>query len=228
MRLIFVRHGHPNYADDCLTDLGHQQADAVAQRLCTEGIDSIFTSSSGRAVETAKHIGAKLGIPCEECDFMRELNWGSVNGEEIPFYGQPWSITSDMVSRGENVMLSDWMAHPAFQNNLLTDSVQRVIDQFNLWLAGLGYVREGNYYRVKEKNLNTIVMVSHGGASSAALSWLFNLPFPFVCKAIQPNFTAISVVTFNGEAGALISPAVELLNDDRHTIGIKMQNWYMK
>lgn len=228
MRLIFVRHGHPNYENDCLTELGHLQAEAAAERLCGEGINSIYTSSSGRAVETAQHIGAKLGIPCQQCDFMRELNWGAANGGEIPFHGQPWSTVNAMVSRGEDVMLSDWMDHPVFQNNIITESVCRVVNGFDPWLAELGYVREGNYYRVKENNPETVVMTSHGGASSAVLSHLFNLPFPFVCKAIQPKFTAISVITFNGETGNLISPAMELLNDDRHTIGIETQNVYGK
>lgn len=228
MRLIFVRHGHPNYEKDCLTELGHLQAEAAAERLRNEGIDRIFTSSSGRAVETAQHIGAKLGLSCHQCDFMRELNWGSANGEEIPFFGQPWATTNAMVSRGEDVMLPDWMEHPVFQNNVIIESVQRVIGGFDPWLAELGYVREGNYYRVKENNSQTVVMASHGGASSAVLSHLFNLPFPFVCKTIQPKFTAISVVTLEGDEGALICPAMELLNDARHTNGIDVQNIYGK
>ena len=36
MRIIFVRHGHPNYEKDCLTDLGVLHAKAVAQRLKNE------------------------------------------------------------------------------------------------------------------------------------------------------------------------------------------------
>ena len=33
MRILFVRHGHPNYEKDCLTDLGHLHAAAAAERL---------------------------------------------------------------------------------------------------------------------------------------------------------------------------------------------------
>ena len=33
MILYFVRHGHPNYKHDCLTDLGKLQAAAAAERL---------------------------------------------------------------------------------------------------------------------------------------------------------------------------------------------------
>jgi len=49
-----------------------------------------------------------------------------------------------------------------------------------------------------------------------------------VCKTIQPKFTAISVVTLEGDEGALICPAMELLNDARHTNGIDVQNIYGK
>ena len=41
MRIIFVRHGHPNYRKDCLTELGHLQAKAAAKRLKEEGIETI-------------------------------------------------------------------------------------------------------------------------------------------------------------------------------------------
>ena len=34
MRIIFVRHGHPNYELDCLTPLGKLQAQAVAEDYC--------------------------------------------------------------------------------------------------------------------------------------------------------------------------------------------------
>lgn len=224
MRLILVRHGHPNYEVDCLTELGHLQAEAAAERLRTEGIDEIYASSSGRAAETAEHIGAKLGIPVTKFDFMRETGWGSANGEEIPFNGQPWKITDAMISRGEDVMLPEGAEHPLFQNNVLKDSVHRVVNGLDPWLAEFGYVREGNYYRVKESNPKTVVLASHAGASSAVLSHLLNLPFSFVCAAIQPKFTAISVITFKGKAGDLILPEVELLNDARHLAGIETQN----
>ena len=52
MRLIFIRHGEPDYEKDCLTELGHKQAAAAAQRLLSEGIDEIYSSPQGRAFQT--------------------------------------------------------------------------------------------------------------------------------------------------------------------------------
>ena len=41
MKIIFVRHGHPDYMKDCLTELGHPQAEAAAERLKNEKIDKL-------------------------------------------------------------------------------------------------------------------------------------------------------------------------------------------
>ena len=58
MRIIFVRHGHPNYEKDCLTELGHLHAQAAAKRLEEETIAEVHSSSCGRAAETAGYIAA--------------------------------------------------------------------------------------------------------------------------------------------------------------------------
>ena len=52
MRIIFVRHGHPDYKNDCLTPLGHEQAKAAAARLQNEKVDAVYSSVKGRAMET--------------------------------------------------------------------------------------------------------------------------------------------------------------------------------
>ena len=44
MRLIFVRHGDPNYEKDCLTAKGKEQAIKTAERLQEEKIKAIINS----------------------------------------------------------------------------------------------------------------------------------------------------------------------------------------
>ena len=50
----YVRHGDPIYDPDSLTPLGLRQAEAAAKRLALYGVDKIFSSTSNRAVLTAK------------------------------------------------------------------------------------------------------------------------------------------------------------------------------
>lgn len=229
MKVIFVRHGHPDYKLDCLTELGHLQAEAAAERLKDEPICAVYSSSKGRAVETAEHIAKKQGLPVKErFDFMQELAWKPLEGmPELPHKGQPWFTVSDMVAAGQSVVNSNWQEESPFsQNPRLLAQEQPIGEAFDNLLREYGLEREGNYYRVRRKDDSIIVMASHAGASSMVLSHLFNLPFPFVIAAMSPNFTGITVVNFDGEEGKLLSPQFDLMNDARHIKDISTEVFF--
>lgn len=223
MRIIFVRHGHPNYEKDCLTALGHKHGAAVADRLKDEPVEKIFSSTCGRALETAEHIDAKFGLGVEGLPFMREIKWGSTDGAPVYEDGHPWLNSDYLVAQGKDLLNSDWRETEQYRRNKVVAETDALAEGFDAWLAGLGYTREGDYYRVGNVRYGTIVLVSHGGASSAALAHFFNLPFPFVCSAICPDYTAVTVVALSEEAGALVAPKFELMNDARHIAGIKKE-----
>ena len=226
MRIIFVRHGHPNYKNDCLTELGHLHAQAAAERLRGEKIDRIFSSSCGRAAETAQHIADMHGLNVEKLDFMREIAWGSLDENPIAHNGHPWSIAEDMVAAGQTLLSPAWAEEELFARNRVTENALKVGENFDRWLADLGFEREGEFYRVHSNRYSTVMMVSHGGSSSAVMSHLFNLPFPFVCSALCPDFTAITVVSLAGDEGSLAAPSFEIMNDARHIAGLESEKMY--
>ena len=228
MRIIFVRHGHPNYRNDCLTEIGHLQATAVAERLKNENIARICSSSCGRARETAEHIAVYHDLPVITYDFMREIGWGSLNGEPLFQNGHPWFTIDDMIAKGENLNDPDWANSQRFRNNEVTHHTRRVIDGFDEWLAALGYLREGNYYRVTKKNTENVIMTSHGGASCTAIGHLFSLPFPLATAIISANYTGITIVKMEGEEGDLILPRFEMMNDAKHIEGIEAVQYFGK
>lgn len=47
MRIVFIRHGHCNYKNNCLTELGRKQTKAIAQRLSDERPTKIYASTYG-------------------------------------------------------------------------------------------------------------------------------------------------------------------------------------
>ncbi len=215
MRIVFVRHGHPDYEQDCLTELGHQHSIAAGKRLVSEGISKIYASTMGRAKETAWHIADEIGLPhteVVELDFMREISWD---------FAGPWEVSAECVRSGKEILDSAWSTEGPYSKDKITKYIMKRADDFDNFLISLGYVREGLYYRVMAENNDTVAVVSHAGSSSAVLSRLFNLPAPFVFDAIRPHFTAITVVTFKGGAGELISPRFEIANDARHISEIK-------
>ena len=60
MILYYIRHGEPIYDPDCLTELGHKQADAVSKRLALYGVDEIYSSTSIRARQTAEPLNTEF------------------------------------------------------------------------------------------------------------------------------------------------------------------------
>lgn len=223
MRIVFVRHGHPDYKLDCLTEVGHKHAEAAAERLKDEPFTRIYSSTCGRAVETAQHIASRHGLPVVSFDFMREIKWWPLDGQPLEHRGYPWTIVGDMVSKGEDILSRNWMDEPRFANNGVKYLVQNIGNQFDKLMEELGYAREGDYYRVIRENGETVAMVSHGGSSSAVLAHLFNIPFPFFCGCLRPNFTAITVVTIGGDEGELVTPRFEIANDARHISDIPLE-----
>lgn len=223
MRIVFVRHAHPDYKNDCLTDLGYKQAEAVADRLSKEKFHHIYSSSCGRAFQTAECIANLHNLKVEPCDFMRELGWGSTDGKPILHDGHPWDTAEEMVINGQNILSSNWENEEPFCRNKVISCGRMAWQEFDALLSKLGYKREGNFYRVCNENKNTYAMVSHGGSSSAVISHIFNIPFPFFCHTVHPDFTSITIVSLCGETGTLSAPRFEILNDARHIESISSE-----
>ncbi|MBR4112629.1 MAG: histidine phosphatase family protein [Ruminiclostridium sp.] len=220
MKIILVRHGHPDYENDCLTPLGHEQAEKAAMRLKDEGIEKIYSSPFGRAYETAIHTAKVLSQDVTKLDFMHEIKWGSSDGKEIYREGHPWDTSLYAISLGHSLMDEEWTKTSPFSNNVVFSEVERVAAESDKWFETLGYRREGANYRVIGDDTDrTIALFSHGGSSSALLSHMLNLPFFYLCRAICPDFTAITVLSLSDEKGILTAPMIEIANDSRHIRG---------
>ena len=143
MRIIFVRHGEPDYAHDCLTEQGRLQAQEAAKRLLGEGIGEIYSSPLGRAAETAAATASALDLPVRTLDYMRELHWGSIDGTPLPMDGHPWDLADLLAGEGWNLNNPDWQEHAYFKKNIVTAEADHVARMTDEWLRTLGYERNG-------------------------------------------------------------------------------------
>lgn len=117
MRIYFVRHGqsvantarvisnrnlpHP------LTELGRQQATALAQSLAAVKFEQIYASPILRAVQTAEIVAAALGVPFDMADALREPDCGIMEGR------------ADEAAWAEHKRVTlDWLLHEKFDSHL--------------------------------------------------------------------------------------------------------------
>jgi broad specificity phosphatase PhoE len=214
MRIIFVRHGEPDYEHDCLTKTGRHQAAAVAERLSCEGITAIYSSPNGRARETAEYTARWLGLPVMILDYMHEVSWG---GPGIPEAGHPWTLSDWMIDREDfDFYTLDWRNHPYFAGNTALQYYDLIAEKIDTLLLSHGYRHEKRRFLCETGKDETIALFSHGGSGACALSHLLALPFPYVCTVLPYEFTSVSILDFPVREGQYVHPRIELFNDTAH------------
>ena len=131
-----------------------------------------------------------------------------------------------MIENGESLHDYEFEKNPRFSNNKVIYNVKKIAEGLDEWLLDLGYKREGDYYRVLRKNDGNVIMVSHGGASSAALAHLFSLPFLLTLSIVRADYTAITIVSIDAEEGHLALPKFDMMNDSKHIQGIEAEKYF--
>lgn len=229
MRLIFIRHGEPDYEKDCLTPNGIIQAQSTAQRLKSEPIKAVFSSPMGRAMETASYTAKIHGLDITPLDFMHEINWGDSekapeNTEKLKYDGHPWTLSCELLARNPEYAENDsWKSHHFFKDNICMDYYKKISLAFDKFLAELGLIRKGKSYFCEKQNNDTVALFAHGGSGSIMFSHVLNLPFPFVLAAMPYGVCSVSIIELYAEEGGISIPRLELFNDMNHIKSVKQE-----
>ena len=74
-----------------LNENGMRQAEDLARRMATEGIDAVLSSDLNRAVQTATIVARHLQLDLTTTPLLRERDWGTFTGRYIPsLKGEPF------------------------------------------------------------------------------------------------------------------------------------------
>lgn len=226
MLLFYIRHGVPTYDPDCLTPLGHEQARAIAKRLCSCGIDKIYASSSTRAYQTAQPTADLMRKEITALDWCHEnLVWKEfgVNYEDGHwgwcYFHQP---TKELfVSDEIKALGKKWYEHPAFstrecyRGSRFKEGVERVQKQADDFLLSLGYRhdRDRNGYIAEAPNDDRVALFAHEGFSMAFLSSILDIPYPDFCTHHGLSHTGMCVIEFKNVDGLVIPKVLQHSND---------------
>ena len=223
MILFYVRHGDPIYNPDSLTDLGHEQAKALAKRLMLHGVDEVYASTSVRATQTATPTAKLLKKEIHPCEWAQEsVAWrgfATKNDKgvntwcfQIPKYVELFN-TAEIRAMGQ-----EWHTHPAFAETNFTNGVLNTNQSVDDFLLSLGYrhVRENGYYEVVEKNPRRIALFAHQGMGMAFLSSLLDIPYPLFSTHFDLSHSSMTVIHFDDEKTDRVVPKVLQLANDSH------------
>lgn len=163
MILYLIRHGESQYnaegriqgqTDIPLSEIGHRQSHAIATAFDQIQLDAVFGSPLQRAAQTAAPLAAKQGRRVEYLDELKEIHagifagllWGEIE-QKYPEHALPWREQHpDFVIPGG-------------------ESRRQLMDR------GVRALRT-----IRERNLEQVAVVAHGGVLCAALKGLLEIP----------------------------------------------------
>jgi probable phosphoglycerate mutase len=218
MRLYIIRHGDPDYKNDCLTERGRQEAETLAELLCSLHLTHIYTSPLGRALETAKPAASRLSLPDTVLPWVRELTGIYY---DVPDFGQfaPFSIPGEVLYRISPVpQYEGWdkqkyFNDPAFR--LLIDEMSAGSDAL---LAAHGYVREDALYRCECPNEDQIAVFCHQGIGTTWLAYLLHFPYQAAWAGLWQACTSITTIHFEHHSPFFAVPRMIGMGETPHIV----------
>jgi len=218
MRLFIIRHGEPDYTTDTLTENGKKQAEALADRLCTHGIDEIYVSPLGRAIQTAQPTCARLNLSYAVEEWMSEENvWKdfSVIGETGE---RGWAYACQNTKMKNSAYPSEeWYKMPAFSNcNSPLENYKRISESSDDFIKRLGYQRIDNIYKVISPNDKKIAAFCHHGSSTIWLSHMLSIAPNIFWSGFDIAHSSVTILEFRNNPDGFTAPQCMCLSDVSH------------
>lgn len=149
MRLIFIRHGDPDYEHDDLTEKGKREVELLTKRVCKlKNITAIYTSPLGRAKATAK---PSLDALCREAtvfEWLKEFPTRHLdaNGNKT----RTWDILPEVLCEHQELFSKDDWCKNDYMGPDIPVKYKEVCDGIDKLLEEYGYQRnKAGFYNVK-------------------------------------------------------------------------------
>lgn len=194
MKLIFIRHGDPDYEKDSLTEKGWKEAALLAERVAKWNVKEFFVSPLGRAKDTAKISLEKIGRTAKTLDWLREffvLVDDPIDGKKRI----PWDFLPSWWTKQELFYDRDhWVFEPHLAAGLVNEKQEKVIQSMDKLLAEHGYLRKEWYYEVLHGNSDTLVFFCHMGVQLLLLSHFLGVAAPILWHGMFIAPTAVTIL----------------------------------
>ncbi|MCC7205435.1 MAG: histidine phosphatase family protein [Phycisphaeraceae bacterium] len=193
MRLYIVRHAEPDYSIDSLTPAGHLEAKALSDWMARLRPDRLYSSPLGRAQATARYTAERLNLPVTIEPWTAELNWHVDLGGS---YGRSsaWDTHGHLVRALPCPGRDDWHETSPFDNPAFREGFAKLQGHSDVFLAKLGYQRQGPWYEVTRPNADKIVVFCHGGFGLTWLAHLLDLPLPLVWASFFLSPSSVTTI----------------------------------
>lgn len=223
MKIIFIRHGDPDYVNDTLTEKGIREAKLLAKRVAGwKDVTQFYCSPLGRAQKTASYSLEAVGREAVTFEWMKEFTY-FIDDPVTGRHGVPWDLMPRYWSEiPEMYDRENWKTTELYRSNAeILPAYSEVCEGLDTLLSSYGYTRHHNYYLTaptKKTTEDTIVIFCHLGVICMMLSHLLNIsPVPL----LHGFFLATTSVTVLGTEERMENDAVfrvQVMGDTSHLL----------
>lgn len=200
-KIIFIRHGATSYSEENrlydsedyppLNELGKEETQKITNWLkeTCPNVDSIYTSSALRSIQSARIIAKSYKLDFEIVDNLHErksgiwggLTYGQIQEKYPELFAQYKKNPSEFVLEGAESRID------------INKRVGKIIDEI-----------------VKENTYKTIVIVTHAGVIQSAISSALKIDPNHQTKIYIPTGSATQISYFNDWASLVYSGYIAL------------------
>lgn len=223
MRIFLIRHADPDYPNNTITPAGHLEAKALAPRMLRLGLDRIYCSPLGRAIDTARYTAEAVGIEPVILPWTAELSWARIEQEG---YGKSvvWDLHGHVIHLQEYAR-EEWHNAAPFNHPDFREGFAHIRQESDDFLARLGYRRKAGAYDVVNGNRERVAIFCHGGFGLTWLAHLLNIPVPLVWAGFFLPPSSVTTILFDERSAGLATPRCLGVGDISHLYaeGLPMQ-----
>lgn len=177
MKLIFIRHGDPDYSIDSLTERGWKEAELLSRKMQNVKMDYIYASPLGRAQDTAKVTLEKIGREAITYPWLQEFPTRIFRPDVTDGSKKvAWDwCPGDWANDRKFYDLDHWTDNERFKAAGVKEEVEYINENLDKLLEEHGYKRNGMIYDAVKANNDTLVFFCHFAVTCVMLGHLLNI-----------------------------------------------------
>ncbi len=217
MKIVFIRHGDPNYELDALTEKGILEAKALIPRVEKMNADYYYVSPLGRARQTAQIAMERIDKEAEVKDWLKEFPAVVEHICEPNPGPQCWDwMPSDWAKEPSFYDIDHFYDHPVMKKGHVKEIYEDVLNHFDALLRKHGYAKNGKTFDVLKANHDTLCFFCHFGIECVLLSYLINVSPMILWHGFVASTSSVTIVNTEERQKGIASFRISHFGDTSH------------
>jgi len=217
MKIVFIRHGDPNYELDALTEKGILEAKALIPRVEKMNADYYYVSPLGRARQTAQIAMERIDKEAEVKDWLKEFPAVVEHICEPNPGPQCWDwMPSDWAKEPSFYDIDHFYDHPVMKKGHVKEIYEDVLNHFDALLRKHGYAKNSKTFDVLKTNHDTLCFFCHFGIECVLLSYLINVSPMILWHGFVASTSSVTIVNTEERQKGIASFRISHFGDTSH------------